>query len=220
LVGLLAVLLLGAVAAGAGWWYGTDRFVEVPPLVGLTQRQAVQAAAGTGLKVRFGGAEHSDRVPAGQVVRSDPGAGDRVRRGTTLLVLTSSGPAPVPVPDVVGASREDATSALARAGLQAHVTERSSADVPAGSVISETHRGEAVSRGTVITIVVSTGPELVTVPKVTGKSVDDATRLLEDRGFTVQAHDFFGGVLGRVWRQSPRAGSTAPRGSTVTLDVL
>jgi hypothetical protein len=36
----------------------------------------------------------------------------------------------------------------------------------------------------------------------------------------VQEHDFFGGVLGRVWRQNPRGGSKAARGSTVTLEIL
>ncbi len=219
-VGLVAVLLLGLVAAGAGWWYGTERFVDVPPLVGLTQQQAVQAATATGLRVRFGGTEHSDRVAAGQVLRSDPGAGDRVHRGTMLVLLTSSGPAPVPVPDVVGASQQDAASTLTHAGLRIRVTQQPSTDVPEGAVIAESHRGQSVARDTVVTIVVSTGPDLVTVPRVTGKSLDDATRTLQKRGFTVQAHDFFGGVLGRVWQQNPRAGSRAPRGSTVTLEVL
>jgi beta-lactam-binding protein with PASTA domain len=220
LVGVAAILLLGLVAAGAGWWYGSGRFVDVPRLAGLSQQQALRSATETGLEVRFGATEHSERVPAGRVLRTDPGAGDRVRRGAMLLVVTSSGPPPVQVPDVVGATRDDATRALSGAGLQARVSQRSSGEVPEGSVISQSHRGQAVPRTTVITIVVSTGPDLVAVPRVVGKSLADATRKLQDRGFTVQAHDFFGGVLGRVWRQDPKGGTRAARGSTVTLEVL
>jgi len=218
--GLVAVLLLGVAAAGAGWWYGSGRFVDVPPLAGLSQQQALRAAAGAGLKVRFGSAEHSDRVPVGQVVRTDPGAGDRIRRGAMLLVVTSRGPAPVQVPDLVGATRDDATRALASARLRSRVTQQASPDVPEGSVIAQSHRGKAVPRGTVVTIVVSTGPDLLTVPRVVGKSLADATRKLQERGFIVQEHDFFGGVLGRVWRQNPKGGTKAARGSTVTLEVL
>ena len=220
IVGLVAILLLGLVAAGAGWWYGSGRFVDVPPLTGLSQQQAIRAADAAELKVRFSATEHSERVPAGRVLRTEPGAGDRIRRGAILLVVTSSGAAPVQVPDVVGASREDALAALDRAGLRSSVTQEPSSDVAEGAVISQSHRGREVARNTVVTIVVSTGPDLVTVPKVVRLDLAEATQRLQDRGFTVQANDFFGGVLGRVWRQSPRGGTRAARGSTVILDVL
>jgi serine/threonine-protein kinase len=220
IVGLVAILLLGVAAAGAGWWYGSGRFVDVPPLAGLRQQQAIRVADNAGLKVRFNGTEHSERVPAGRVVRTEPGAGDRIRRGAILLVVTSRGPAPVQVPDVVGASREDAVATLDRAGLRSQVTREPNADVAEGAVISQSHRGRAVPRNTVVTIVVSTGPDLVTVPGVTGSDLAEAIQRLQDRGFNVHANDYFGGVLGRVWRQSPRAGARAARGSTVTLDVL
>jgi serine/threonine-protein kinase len=219
-VGLLAVLVLGAMAAGASWWYGSGQFVAVPPLAGLTQQQAVTQATAAHLRVRFGAAEFSATVPAGRVIRTDPGAGDLVRRDSTILLLPSRGVAPVRVPEVVGQSRDDAQRAITRAGLTATVTEQFSATVPEGSVISQQPRGRAVPRGSTVALVVSKGPDLVRVPRVIGQSVGDATAALEQQGFTVQRHDFLGGVLGRVVRQNPGGGKRVARGATVTLDVF
>jgi serine/threonine-protein kinase len=219
-IGLLAVLILGAMAAGASWWYGSGRFVEVPPLAGLTQQQAVGEAGAAHLKVRFGAAEFSDTVAAGRVIRTDPGAGDLVRRDSTILVLASRGRPPIPVPDVVGRSQDDAVRAITRVGLKTAVSQQFSATVPDGSVISQQPRGRAVPRGSAVTLVVSKGPDLVEVPGVVGRSLADATAALQQQGFAVRPHEFFGGVLGRVFRQSPGGGRQAPRGSTVTLDVF
>jgi eukaryotic-like serine/threonine-protein kinase len=218
--GLVLVLLLGVMAATAGWWYGSGRFVEVPPLAGLTQRQALDQASAAHLRVRFGPAAYSDDAPAGTVARTDPGAGDRVRREATIVVVMSRGPAPVLVPEVVGRSRDDAQRALAAAGLRSRVTEEFSTDVPSGAVIRQSPRGTAVPRGSTVTLVVSRGPDLVEVPRVVNMRLADAVRTVTDRGFTVQTHGFLGGLLKRVFRQSPGGGQQAPRGATVTLDYV
>jgi serine/threonine-protein kinase len=220
IVGLVAVLLLGATAAGAAWWYGSGRFVSVPPLSGLTKQEVINQARAAHLKVKFGAAEYSDKVAAGRVVRTDPGAGDLVRRDSTILVLPSRGRAPVPVPDVVGQNQDDAVRAIKKAGLTVSISNEYSGTVPEGSVVSQQPRGKAVPRGSAVALVVSRGPDLVQVPGVTGQSAADATRTLQEHGFTVAQHEFFGSVLHRVFRQSPGGGKRAPRGSTVTIDVF
>ncbi|MEN3358297.1 MAG: eukaryotic-like serine/threonine-protein kinase [Mycobacteriales bacterium] len=220
IVGLVAVLLLGATAAGAAWWYGSGRFVPVPQLAGLTQQQAISQARAAHLKVKFGASEYSDRVPVGRVLRTEPGAGDLARRDSTILLLPSRGLAPIPVPDVVGQSQDDAVHAIQKAGLTVNVSDEFSGAVPAGSVISQQPHGTAVPRGSAVALVVSKGPDLVRVPQVTGQSAGDATRVLQDHGFTVNRHEFFGGLLHRVFRQSPGGGKRVPRGSAVSIDVF
>ena len=219
-VGLLAVLMLGVAAAGAGWWYGSGRFVQVPPLGGLTQRQAIDQAAAANLKVRFGRTAYSDDVPTGRVVGTEPGAGDRVGRDTVVLVVTSRGPVPVPVPDVVGRSREDAIRALTDAGLTARTIQQFSDTVPAGSVVRQSGRGRSLARGSTVTLVISRGPDVVAVPRVVNRGLADATGRLEAAGLAVKARPFLGGLFKRVIRQSPAAGRQVPRGATVTLDYL
>jgi beta-lactam-binding protein with PASTA domain/tRNA A-37 threonylcarbamoyl transferase component Bud32 len=220
IVGLLAVLLLGGMAAGAAWWYGSGKFVTVPPLAGLTRQQAISQAKSAHLKVKFGAAEYSDKVGAGRVVRTDPGAGDVVRRDSTILVLPSRGSAPVRIPDVVGTNQDDAITSIKKAGLAVNISQQFSNDIDEGKVISQQPRGTSVPRGTTINLVVSRGQDLVEVPGVSGQSFDDANRTLQGRGFTVKRRNFLGGVLHRVFRQSPGAGKRVPRGATITLDVF
>ncbi len=77
-----------------------------------------------------------------------------------------------------------------------------------------------VHRGDTVSLVVSKGPPLVTVPDVTGKSVAQARKILKDAGFQVQVTHVFPWVIGgNVVAQSPNGTSKAPLGSTVTIAI-
>jgi beta-lactam-binding protein with PASTA domain len=49
---------------------------------------------------------------------------------------------------------------------------------------------------------------------VRGRSIEDATRILQDAGFRVKVRSL---KIGNVIAQSPRAGSEREHGSTVTI---
>ncbi|GIF77467.1 PASTA domain-containing protein [Asanoa siamensis] len=70
--------------------------VVVPILEGLTVDEARQRLSSAGLSARLNYVD-SDR-PAGTVVGSDPGPGERVDSGSTVTVDISLGPAPTPTP--------------------------------------------------------------------------------------------------------------------------
>ena len=68
---------------------------------------------------------------------------------------------------------------------------------------------------------VSKGPELVEVPRTRAMGVADATKALEDLGFTVkteQSDAYIG--LGFVYSSDPGSGEMIPKGSTITLYLL
>ena len=69
-----------------------------------------------------------------------------------------------------------------------------------------------------MTLVVSKGPVLVTVPDVVGQQLPQARG--HPRGRRVQGHRAraLGGFFGTVRLQDPSGGSKAPKGSTVTAD--
>jgi serine/threonine-protein kinase len=207
------VLLLALSVGAAAWWFGTGRFVAVPPLANLSRAQAATRVADAGLDATFT-AETSESVPDGRVVRSQPGTGDRVLRGRSVTVVLSSGRPPVPVPDVAGQPQQDAVATVQAAGLAPQVTEQHSDDVEPGLVISQDPPGGTARRGSPVRLAVSTGPEIVTVPGVRGRSIEDATRILQDAGFTVKVRSL---KIGNVIAQSPRAGSERKHGSTVTI---
>ena len=87
----------------------------VPDLGGRSFDAASTALGALGLKVGRAD-EYSDTVPEGQVISSNPGAGAKVARGSTVSVVVSKGQ-PV-VPDVKGLSVGDASSRLQAVGLK------------------------------------------------------------------------------------------------------
>ena len=61
--------------------------------------------------------EFHDTIPAGKIVGTRPAAGTEVPRGSTVEVVISKGPDVVKVPSVQGMTLDQATAALAQAGL-------------------------------------------------------------------------------------------------------
>lgn len=71
-----------------------------------------------------------------------------------------------------------------------------------------------------MTLTLSKGPEMVEVPDVVGDSVDDARERLEGAGFRVEEDRGLLGLFGdTVRKQSVDGGDTAPKGSTITLQI-
>ena len=66
----------------------------------------------------------------------------------------------------------------------------------------------------------SKGPELVVVPDVVGRGIEDATRTLEAKGFVVEVDRVLGGLFDVVRMQSVEAGTGAAKGATITLTLL
>ncbi len=91
--------------------------VAVPDLQGLTVSQAQSALSEEGLTLGSQLQEPSNEIPGGQVVRSEPAAGEEVEPGTAVDVVVSTGPEMVEVPDVssaclsIGAARQALTAA-------------------------------------------------------------------------------------------------------------
>ena len=61
--------------------------------------------------------------PKGTVVRQSPGLGTKLLEGQAVLLSISSGPAGVPVPNVVGLDEESARQELETAGFDAQVVD-------------------------------------------------------------------------------------------------
>jgi serine/threonine-protein kinase len=75
-------------------------------------------------------------------------------------------------------------------------------------------------QGTTVTLIVSRGQNLVTVPSVVGQQQADATTTLRNDGFKVAVqHTSSDQPEGEVTAQDPSGGSTAPHGSHVTITV-
>jgi serine/threonine protein kinase/beta-lactam-binding protein with PASTA domain len=166
-------------------------------------------------------ADDTGNIASGQVMGTDPAAGISVKRGQAIIVFVSSGPPSVDVPDVKGKKKDEAESKLTDAGFKVGFSEDYSDTVPEGRVISQSpDTGSAVKFSTV-SVVVSKGPPLVTIPEITnGTNADDAKAQLEGLGLKVKIDKQFGGFLNQVVAMDPKAGQQVPKGTEVKLTVV
>jgi beta-lactam-binding protein with PASTA domain len=197
--------------------------VEVPGVVGLSASDAVVAIRDAGLEAMIHLVESS--TPAGTVLRQSPAEGASAPRGSSIrLEVAKSRPTPpvrIDVPDVVGANVAEARRQLRSLGLAVTVVQVRS-DEPAGTVVRQSpHAGAELRKGAAVRLAVSTGPQTVDVPDVTGLDEDSARSELEGAGFEVRVIDqetTDPTEDGVVLAQEP-AGGTATEGSVVTLTV-
>jgi beta-lactam-binding protein with PASTA domain len=133
--------------------------VAVPNVVNQTLAAAKSALQAAGLVLGTTTQQASTVVPAGNVISENPAAGTKVAVGSAVTLVVSSGAAQVAVPSVVNDTLAAATTALKSAGLKVGSTSpRSSATVPAGSVISQSPAaGVHVAAGTAVNLVISSG---------------------------------------------------------------
>ncbi len=196
--------------------------VEVPNVTGATQDEALQRLQDDGFQVRtfF---EPSETVEAGNVIRTNPTFGTMVEEGSTIEVFVSSGPEEFPVPPVVGQTRADAERLITDAGLSVgRVTERADATFAEGIVIEQDpSAGVRVGAEAPVNLVVSTGPETVLVPNVTGLSERDATAELTGLGLLVRPQDEYSDTVpvDQVIRTDPVANTEKLLGDTVVIVV-
>jgi serine/threonine-protein kinase len=199
---------------------GPERYT-VPELVGSTQTEAKARLEETRLALGKTSEAFDEKVPAGQIVSTTPKAGTAVKRGAAVSIVVSKGREPIQVQDFTGKPADQAVATLTDAGLQVDATKQEfSDDVPKGSVISQTPANGTLFRGEQVTLVVSKGPELVKVPNVQGKQLQEAQQILEGAGFQVKVENFMGGIFGTVRSQNPGPDAEVPKGSVVTLVVV
>jgi eukaryotic-like serine/threonine-protein kinase len=218
-IGILTLALIGAllfvILSGAL----TAEKVDVPRATG---KQLVVARA---LMERAGFEVQTERVrssqPFDQVVDQDPNPGEQADEGSTVTLEVSDGPGTVLVPPVANLRQGQAVTELEDAGLKVTVdTEFSDKVKKDFAVRTVPAEGKEVTKGTRVRLLVSAGPEQVTVPNVTGLSRESAEAQLRDDGFRVglveQESDE---PEGDVISQNPGAGTELTRGGTVTITV-
>ncbi len=199
--------------------------VTVPSVIGKTQTEALDALQGTGLIIGNITSSFNATVPVGQIVSQDPTGGAEASKGSPVALVVSKGPQVSTVPGVVGQEQSAATSTLEKGGFKVTTTQQYSTSVASGIVISQSpDAGTDGKVGDTVALVISQGPQPVTVPDVKGKLGTDAIDLLQAQGLKVKmVYTTGSGALspdiGKVIDQSPAGGSSAKAGDTVTINV-
>ena len=214
----------GKLADGSTLHYVVSRgkpIVNVPDVSGMSQADAEQALTERGLEVGPRTPAYDELVPKDYVIFSRADGQDRpatARDGSEIELVISQGPEPRPVPSVAGMSAENAVAKLVQASFQV-VTSRQKSDQPAGQAIgTRPGTGARVDRGGTVTLIVSEGPELATVPDPTGLTLQQFQDALRGAGFTVTTNGPPGASI--PVRSDPPTGASVPKGTTITVFAI
>ncbi|MFF5204699.1 Stk1 family PASTA domain-containing Ser/Thr kinase [Streptosporangium sp. NPDC000396] len=178
----LAVVMVTGVAL-TGWWFSQSRTIKVPDLVGKNITIAESEAKQGGFTVEIGPPQNDEKVPKGNVLRTDPAAGTETEPGKKLVLIASAGPKRIVVPNVVGMSKDAAAAKLAEAGLTfGGARKQASETVQRGQVMrTQPAVGNLVKEGSKVDLVISAG---LVMPDVMGMPRDQADAMLRGAGFT------------------------------------
>ncbi len=221
IIGIVVAILCIIGIAGAVFALGSSEKVTVPDVTGKPIAQARTTLEQAGFKVGTETEVYSSEVSSGNVVSTDPKAGEQAEKGATIKINVSKGTEQVSVPDLKGKSADDAQKALSQAGLNGKQGDTVySDDVSEGAVASQdTSAGSKANKGDTIVYHLSKGSEKVSIPNVVGMTQANATSKLESAGFSVNVTTSASDDVdkGNVIKQSDTG--TAKKGSTITITV-
>ena len=195
--------------------------VTIPDITGQTKEDAKYRLEQEGFVVDYTEVYH-DTVKEGKVFKTSPDVGTEQPKGTTVIMSVSKGAETkyTTMPSVVNTTRENAEVAIKNAGLViGSITEEFSDTVALGNVISQsTAAGESVEEGVTIDLVVSKGPEKLTMPNLWGNPKDRAIEKLHAMGLSVEVYEEYSdAVEGRVFKTNPEADAKVDPGAMVQI---
>jgi len=219
-VGLALILLIRILSPS-----GEAEVVAVPEVANISVEAATTLLEALGFAV-----ERSDvpdpGIAVGLVVGADPVSGTELESGATVILLVSSGPSAVDVPNLLNLTLDEARSVILASGLTlGDIKTEVSPVVPADTVLSQDPTpGATVESGAPIDIVISAGTDAIQMPDVVGKSQAEAIFQLSQAGFQsdqiiIEEQPSDGVLEGFVIATIPAADDQVASTSTITVIV-
>ena len=216
LLSVLAVLFLPGMLAG--------KDVEVPDMKDEQLEEALSTLLEQGFEIGDKIEQPNEEVAEGNVIKTDPEAGDIVKEGSVINVFYSSGKKQVEVLGYEGRNYEDIKSLIEGFGFKDIEIERINDDSASGTVLEQEPREgeEIIPSETILRLTVSSGPAKITLKDLTDynqKALDDYE---SDTGLkiTIDKEEYSSTVKeGQVISQNPVAGTAVEIGSEVKVII-
>ena len=195
LAGALALIVLVFVIIFAGFGGGgSNKAYKVPNILGYTVEEANELETVKGIfTIEVVGTLNDDHFQPGQIVQQDPADGVERRSNFVIQVYVCAERREITMPNLQGETYQSAKLQLQQYDLKLNVLteEQFSDEFPSGQVMETTPAvGAVLKKGATITLVVSKGPESVTVPDFEGKSYETAKAEAEQLGLKVGSPEY------------------------------
>ncbi|MDQ5833018.1 MAG: PASTA domain-containing protein, partial [Actinomycetota bacterium] len=218
-IGLLTLALAGMLIFLGVSALTAKETKEVPRVTGTQLIEAREILERAGFEVDE--TRVQSRTPLDRVLDQDPDADEEAEEGSTVVLEVSGGPGTVRVPSLAGLPVKQAIDELRDRDLVPNLERRPSETVKEGLVIRSVPKaGDVVERNQSVTVFISSGPEAVAVPDVTGLSRETAEGRISDAGLTPNVEEQESEEPeGEVISQDPTGGTEVDRGATVTITI-
>lgn len=196
--------------------------IEIPDIKGYARKDAADALEKKGLIVTIEETS-SEEVEKDKAIGTDPAAGTKAKEGDHVKLIISTGVEQISVPDLTGMTADDASAALAQAGLAAGKISEKNDAADKGTVIGQSiSAGEKADKGTSVDLTVSLGPkvEMAAVPNLSGRQINDAISALQSAGLNVgEITKEYSSVVTKDYVISQTATGELEKGSAVGFTV-
>ncbi len=199
---------------------GLER-INLDDYTGETMENVVAVLEAKGIDVKTS-EEMSDEIEEGRVIRQLPTAGQIVQTGDSVRIFISSGPNKFSLDDYIGSDFDEAKEELEAQGIKVTSAEEYSDSVPEGVVIGQNPPEKTeMKKGDSVTLTVSKGSELMTVPNLLGLDKDKANDALKNNNLKLGTVTEItsGQAKGIIVKQSINADEKVSKNSVVDVYV-
>ena len=171
---------------------GNNKEVEIPDVVNMTEKKAIKELEKLDLKVNaLVKEESSDEIEAGNVIKTNPKVGKKVKKGTSITLTVSIGTEEIEIEDYTGKKYEDVEYLLEKQGIKVSYEEKEFTEddnVEEGTIVSQDIKsGETLKKGDSISFEIV---KLITVyPDFVNESytIDEVKKFCEKNNIVLEA---------------------------------
>ncbi len=229
LISLFSLIILGFGSIIAFDMYIMPMYVDaveitLPDFVGMNKAEAIRILDSLKLKPVLGDPRYDARYEVDQVMFQNPKAGKTVKENRRVYLHISGGEPLVKMPNLRQKTARDAKINLERIGLYIRELEDVKSEYPNGTIVDqEFEEGTFLAKGDSVTLQISIGLRvgMIEVPKLLGKTLKDAERLLRMNSLNIGRISYYKNSLlpNTIVDQNPSEGVLINVGDSVNVKV-
>ena len=196
--------------------------ILIPYLIGKTIKEATKELSQIGIELIVVEEEGTDKYPPDTIIAQEPRAGEKIKEDRQIKVKISTEPEKIEVPDLVGLTEKEALKILERKGLTLKILEEKNSIMEKGLIIEQKPEGNmAIQEGEEISVIISSGPIMITVPDITGLTIPQGKEFLKELSLTIRVmeNEFYEVDSSIIKVQSPAPGEKLPEEGIIEVGL-
>ena len=223
---LIIIIAFIAIAGivGSYFYYTSQKTYAVADVTNISQQAAIARLQKDGFRIGKTTEQNSDKVEKGYIIKTDPEAGEKLKKGDTIDLFISIGKKEFAIDDYRGKNIDDVKEELEKAGFKKVTTTPINSDeIETNEITSQSiQKGlKIVPSETTIELEFSSGPAAITLKDLSGYNKSSVKDYATDNGFELTTTDEFSDKVaeGQVISQTPEAGTAMNKGQALAVVI-